>query len=243
MPTIALADATPRDENAEAVGALLAAPLFAGVLSAETRLPEDLYEMRTYEDGETIASIGQRDLTEFLVILEGGVTVSRLDEGSNAMVFESHEAGDALGLAAAICGENGALEDSKTVIARSRTRIAAIDGRAFWSLARSTPALMERLALTFARALTERDATAVAPEGAAERAVYSALIKLCEPHGPERLWRIARLPRHRELAEIALSDEETAARAIARLIQDGIARRSYPALDIIDFDALRRLAN
>ena len=50
------------------------------------------------------------------------------------------------------------------------------------------------------------------------------------------------MPKHRELAERAGVEEAEAASAVAALIQDGVARRDYPALVINDIRRLSDLA-
>lgn len=90
----------------------------------------------------------------------------------------------------------------------------------------------------FARRLT---AGGGAPASPSHR-LYGQLIMIARPNGGDGNWRIARMPRHRELAAEAGLSEEAAADAIAHLISTGVARRDYPGLEIINYEALRRLA-
>ena len=70
------------------------------------------------------------------------------------------------------------------------------------------------------------------------------MLALAEPwrddEGRECL-RVARLPRHRELAARVDTTEEVVARAIAELVRDGIALRDYPGLILADEAKLRDL--
>lgn len=90
-----------------------------------------------------------------------------------------------------------------------------------------------------ARRLTAGGAAASSPS----HRLYSQLIMIARPNGGDGNWRIAKMPRHRELAGEAGLSEEAAADAIAHLISTGVARRDYPGLEILDYDALRRLAS
>ena len=55
-------------------------------------------------------------------------------------------------------------------------------------------------------------------------------------------WRIEKMPKHREVAQLAGVDEADAASAIAYVIQEGVARRDYPGLIIDDIARLNHLA-
>ena len=50
------------------------------------------------------------------------------------------------------------------------------------------------------------------------------------------------MPRHAALAEAAGVTDVEAAGAVATLIGEGIARRAYPGLTVLDGDALHRAA-
>lgn len=91
----------------------------------------------------------------------------------------------------------------------------------------------------FARRLTAGGAAASSPS----HRLYGQLVMIARPNGGDGNWRIAKMPRHRELAREAGLSEEAAADAIAHLISTGVARRNYPGLDILNYDALRRLAS
>ena len=57
------------------------------------------------------------------------------------------------------------------------------------------------------------------------------------------VWRIEKMPKHRELADRAGVDEASAAGAVASLIQEGVAQRDYPGLVINDMSRLNTLAS
>lgn len=74
------------------------------------------------------------------------------------------------------------------------------------------------------------------------RKLYGQLAMLAQPNGADGFWKIAKMPRHRELAASAGMSEEDAANAVAHLISTGVARRDFPGLEIIDYESLRRLS-
>lgn len=74
------------------------------------------------------------------------------------------------------------------------------------------------------------------------RKLYGQLAMLAQPNGADGFWKIAKMPRHRELASGAGMSEEDAANAVAHLISTGVARRDFPGLEILDYESLRRLA-
>jgi len=242
--------ASPED-NAASLGGIR---LFAGLGPEIVARVRAITEFRSYNDGETIASAGQGDAAEFLLILSGAVNGSRLDAASGAMIFERHAQGDAIGLPAAMAcaaalGEktsDGATEtpeiETETLIADGATRLAAVEAAGFWRLAQFEPRLALALARHFADALVQGRRAALASDAAPERAVYAALAGLAEPDGDAGAGRISRMPRHRELAARARVEEAVAARAVARLIEEGTARRDYPGLVLNDLALLRRLA-
>lgn len=76
-------------------------------------------------------------------------------------------------------------------------------------------------------------------EGTSAQRLFSELLALAEPDESGEALRIARLPRHRELAARIDTTEEAVARAIAEIVREGIAIRDYPGLVIRDEARLR----
>jgi hypothetical protein len=83
------------------------------------------------------------------------------------------------------------------------------------------------------------------PGATGSQRVYGELLALGEPRVAAGEARpglfIARLPRHRELADRLSTTEEVVAGAIAELVRLGIAEREYPGLLVSDEAALRSL--
>ncbi|MBI1391610.1 MAG: hypothetical protein GC152_02605 [Alphaproteobacteria bacterium] len=155
------------------------------------------------------------------------------------MIVERSRAGDQYGLAIAISGMNPA--DGAVLTADGETKIAALETSALKGAINQDAELARELLVYFARKAAERHIGLIAPEASARQRIHAALLDWAEVHKGQ--WRIAKMPKHRELAERARVDESQTAAAIAALIASGVARRDYPGLAITDIDELRRLAS
>jgi len=137
-----------------------------------------------------------------------------------------------------------------TVIAKESGVLAILPQSRFAELLTREESVSRALLVQYAHRLRSvRDAgqeeAAPSRELSGEQRVYGELISLAEP----RVGRedeagglfVARLPRHRELANRLSTTEEVVARAIAELVRSGVAVREYPGLLIRDEQALRHL--
>jgi len=197
--------------------------------------------LRAYAAGETVLAMGQFDGSEFMIVRSGKIKVSHADARSGAMLFEEIGAGEIYGLAFATIGADAAQLAGISLAAERDSVVVAVDAEALRELARERPSLTRNLMLYFARRLSG-DRRSAPEESSPERRVYAALASYIERDAVSAEWRIARMPKHRELADRADVDEAEAASAVAKLIQTGVARRNYPGLIIDDIAQLNRLA-
>lgn len=225
--------------NAVAAAVARAAP-FAELHAAIIEAILELAERRDYAADETIYSPGQHDGSEFLVVESGGLKASHVDLKTGSMVIERFAAGASFALAEIVSGEVASLQ-RMTVTAEAATRVVSIDGEGFRVLVSQRPALSRALMLHFARALVAGAAPIGSSAAAPESRVFATLMSYVERDAVSGLWRIVRMPKHRELAQRAGVEEPAAANAVAHLIQAGVARRAYPGLVIDDLAALDRL--
>jgi len=195
---------------------------------------------RRYAAGETVFAIGQYDGSEFLVVQSGRLKASHVDPSSGSMIFEETPQGAIYGLAPAVVGGEADGAQSVTIVAERDSEVVAVDAQALRELASQRPSLTRALMLHFAGRLA--GARAGAEESSPEQRVYAALCAYVERDAVTAAWRIARMPKHRELADRADVDEAVAASSVAKLIQSGVARRDYPGLIIDDIAQLNRLA-
>lgn len=73
--------------------------------------------------------------------------------------------------------------------------------------------------------------------------VYTELLRLSEPNpNGDGSWLITRMPKHKEIAAWAGTNEESVATALGQLIKVGLAKRRYPSLYIADRAKVRLLA-
>jgi CRP-like cAMP-binding protein len=196
--------------------------------------------IRDYSAGETIFAMGQFDGSEFLIVHSGKIKAAHADQKTGAMLFEDVSAGEPFGLPMAALGGDTRHSAAISLTAERDSKVIAIDAEALREMLAHRPSLTRNLMIYFARRLVGDGRTS--EEHSPERRVYAALCSYIERDAVSAEWRIARMPKHRELADRADVDEADAASAVAKLIQSGVARRNYPGLIIDDITQLNRLA-
>ncbi|PQA87834.1 Crp/Fnr family transcriptional regulator [Hyphococcus luteus] len=199
-------------------------------------------ERRSYSEGQTVFSLGQYEGAEFLVVLSGALRVSVADGETGAMMIESVGENDVFGLEIALADAKADLFQQIAVTADSDCDLVAIDAAEFKSLAAGRPSLMRNVAIYLSQTLVGLRFQAVTPQTAPEQRIYAALLECIARDPLSGLWRIEKMPKHRELADRAGADEAEAAAAVAALIQEGVAQRDYPGLIINDMSRLNQLA-
>lgn len=199
-------------------------------------------DVRDYTAGQTIYALGQYDGSELFVVLSGVVRVSVLDPVSGSMYIDEFNENGIFGIESALRGEVDEAAQRLSVTAQENTTVASIDADMFRKLASQRPSLMRNIALHFAAEITSVRYKAMSVEAAPEQRVFAALLELVKRDGVVGEWRIAQMPKHREIAEQTGVDETEAANAIASLIQDGVATRDYPGLVIQDMQRFNQLA-
>jgi CRP-like cAMP-binding protein len=223
------------------LAALASARLFADLPEPVLKAIATATVERRLRAGETLFTLGQYDGQEFYYVVSGRLKVARASS-KGAMLIERAGKGEFFGLAAAVAG---AVEDtaaSATMTADEDSFVLCVESAPFRAVVAQRPSLAKSLMQHFAAALVaapnwrEEDA-------APERRIFAALMEHVERDAVSGEWRIARMPKHKELAEKAGTEEADVAAAVARLIQNGAARRDYPGLVIVDMQSLTRLAS
>jgi CRP-like cAMP-binding protein len=222
---------------------LAASPLFEDLPRPVLKAICETAERRRYAAGETVYSPGQYEGGEFLLVSEGRLKATFADSGASAMLIEEIGPGNFFCLAVEMSGDSDQPTEGLTLAVETDSEIIAFNTEAFRAVASRRPLLMRNLMLHFAREIRRAGSQPAAAELSAERRVFAALLGYVERDAVSGEWRVARMPKHRELGEKAGADEAATANAIARLIQDGIARREYPGLVIDDISGLNRLAS
>ncbi len=228
------------DGEAPIVDAIAATAPFSDLQRQTLDALADAASRRRYAEGETIFAMGQYDGSEFLIVRAGKLKASHVDPASGSMIFEEVREGQIFGLAQAAIGLETAGAGSVTVLAERESEIIAVDAEALRELSAQRPKLTRALMVHFAERLIGGGRGE--EESSPERRVYAALCGYVERDAVAGCWRIAKMPKHRELADRADADEAVAASAVAKLIQSGVARRDYPGLIIDDMAQLNRLA-
>lgn len=228
--------------NGQHINLLATAPLFQDLPDAVLKLLCEQSECKHYDAGQTVFSLGQYDGAEFLMVLSGALRVSITDGGTGAMMVEELGERGVFGLEIATADADPTLFQQIAVTAETDCELIVLDAAEFKSLAASRPSLMRNIAVYLAEKLVEQRFQASTAEAAPEQRVYAALLDCVNRDPRDGLWRVEKMPKHRELADRAGVDETDAAGAVAALIQEGAAQRDYPGLIIKDIERLNQLA-
>jgi len=205
---------------------------------------------RTFARDDIIMSPSQDAARgEILFVAYGSVRLARPTGPNGRIVYRDIAAGGQFGEMSLF----GIDETDMAAVARDETLLAAMPEQRFLQLLAREESVSRSLLCQYARLLREREAAGAAEtraDGATDtQRLYAELLALAEPRpsmslpGEDRTGSlfIARLPRHRELADRLSITEQIVAAAIADLVRMDIAEREYPGLVIKDEAALRRL--
>jgi CRP-like cAMP-binding protein len=223
-------------------GRLARATPFADLPPAALKAISDIAQFRRYAAGEPVFALGQHDGSEFFYVASGRLKAAAPDRDGGAMIVDEICEGHFFGLADAIAEGDTARAELATLTAETDAEVVSIDAALFRQVVAQRPSLTRNLMFYFARALAAGAGQAPAAESSPERRIFCALMKRIKRDAVSGDWRIARMPKHREIADESGVDEHVAAAAIALLIQDGVARREYPGLVIADMGRFAKLA-
>ena len=238
-----------RHENStqEMAGGLRDINIFSDLSPKELALLAAECVWQKFSRGDIIVSAGQgAGDREVCFVVRGGVRLARPTSVDGRIAYSDIEAGGQFGEMSFFGVEDSGL----TVIAREDCVLAVMPEDVFVEVLGREESVSRALLTQYARLLRQRDAASVAastsvPGTTATQRIYGELLALGEPRllnaGAKPGLFIARLPRHRELADRLSTTEEVVASAIADLIRLGIAEREYPGLLIIDEAAMRNL--
>ena len=212
-------------------------------------LPEAVYKQlyensdsRDYEGGHTVFSLGQYDGSEFFVLASGAMRITAIDPQSGAMHVEELQAPTIFGLDAILTERPVEEFQQLAVTADTDITLIAIDAAAFRELTVNRPTLMRSVAQYLANMLVSLRYSLKEVIANPEQRICKALLDLIERTPDQKKWQIAKMPKHRDLAEMADVDEVETAEVVATLIKEGVAKREYPGLLIEDIGKLRHLA-
>lgn len=229
----------PSERSPDPRDLLAGAPLFADLPAGDLDAVAQAAGARRFGAGETVFSTGQYDGSEIIYVASGAMKSAGADPRTGSMVVETIGAGAFFGLALAALPPEGCRLNEATITAEADTLAVFIDAEAMRALVAQSPMLARAMLLHFAKAALGGGS---AEESGPERRVFAAIASLVKRDAVAATWRIDRMPKHRDLADLAHVAESDAANAVARLIASGVARRDYPGLIIDDMGQLNRLA-
>jgi CRP-like cAMP-binding protein len=238
-----------RQDNAaqDWAGGLREIRIFTDLSPKELALLASECNWRKFARGDIIVSAGQgMQKGDVWLVARGAVRLARSTGPDGRIAYSDIDAGGQFGEMSLF----GVDDLGLTVMAREDCVLAVMPESVFVELLGREESVSRALLTQYARLLRQRDAASVAasttlPGTTGTQRIYGELLALAEPRlatgeAKSGLF-IARLPRHRELADRLSTTEEVVAGAIADLIRLGVAEREYPGLLIIDEAALRNL--
>jgi CRP-like cAMP-binding protein len=199
-----------------------------------------------FSRGDIIVSAGQGVTGEVMFVARGSVRLARPTGPSGRIAYTDIEAGNQFGEMSLF----GVSDNDLTAMAREDGVLAIMPEAVFVELLGREESVSRALLCQYATLLRLREATAGAasdemPGATGTQRVYGEVLALGEPRMASGTIKpglfIARLPRHRELADRLSTTEEVVAGAIAELVRLGLAEREYPGLLVTDEAALRSL--
>ena len=198
-------------------------------------------EHRTLEAGETLVTIGQYDGFECYLVIAGALRQTIVSPSTGEMSLATLQAGDGAGFDVAF-GESFDVAPSMGLEAAEETELLVFETASLMADISTDAAASLAVARYFARQVLATRCETVS-EAASEQRVFAALFKLVT-RDPADVSRhiIAEMPKHKALAEAAGVTDVEAAEAVAELLRQGIAKRDYPGLVILDYKMLHRLA-
>ena len=224
--------------------------IFAGLAPRELALLAAECDWRTVARDEIVISTAQSGEPDgVMFVVDGAVRLARAAGPAGRIAYKDIGAGGQFGEMSVF----GLAEADLTVIARDDSRIATLRLDRFAELLAREESVSRALLCQYARLLRGQESAGsssaldseAALDGTGAQRLYMELLALAEPHAGkdgDEILLIARLPRHRVLADRISTTEEAVARAIAGLVRSGVAERDYPGLVIKDEAALRGLA-
>ena len=239
-----------RDASAGQAQTLAGITILSALLPRELALLAAECEWRSVERGEILFNIDQGgDFDGVTFVVAGSVRLARGIGAAGRIFYTDVNAGGQFGEMAAF----GVAEEGISAVAREDGMVATLSGKRFVELLSREESVSRALLCQYARLLRGQESAGsssaldseAALDGTGAQRLYMELLALAEPHAGKdggEILLIARLPRHRVLADRISTTEEAVARAIAGLVRSGVAERDYPGLVIKDEAALRGLA-
>lgn len=202
-------------------------------------------EERSFEEGGVVFTAGQYEAEDIYCCLEGSARLI-LTGPDGTIRRRAIEAGTAVGLDCVLAGApETAL--SLGLEATSDARFLLIHADAVREAVSASHATCLMLLREIARERLQDHGIGVNGARGAMAKLCQVLLSLAEraegqAGAIDAHWNITAMPRHRELAALAGTEEKIAAEGIARLIGMGVLKRAYPGMLITDHTALMDMA-
>lgn len=203
-------------------------------LPSDTKAALRVFSRRVrFEAADTVFTMGQEDGSVLYLVERGSARLTRAGGGRGDIAVEEVRAGQTVGLGA-FARSDGSLADA-ALQATEPLSLIEVDAYPLRELATQDGAV----AMALLAILAANGAGKGAQDDPRAR-VFRHLLGLVRQEGGGR--SIPEMPRHAALAEAAGVSDVEAAGAVADLIAQGIARRAYPGLEVLDSERLHRAA-
>lgn len=232
------------DEKQLIIDELQKAEPFSSIPLKVLKVISETAAYRNCNTEETVLANSQYDGSSVFVVSSGSLKSACLNEETGEMQLFDIPTGSSYGLSMAISDLGKSNCNQLTLTAgESGATLIVIEADRFREIILQRPTLSRVLMQHFADMLVRQEmSTPVSSDNSSKR-IYSELLKLLERDVVADNWRIEKMPKHREVAQLAGVEEAEAASAIAIIIQEGVARRDYPGLIIDDIGRLNHLAS
>jgi CRP-like cAMP-binding protein len=230
----------------DGAGGLRDIRIFSDLAPKELALLASECAWRNFARGDVIVSPGSGSEREIWLVVKGAVRLARSTSADGRIAYSDIPVGGQFGEMSLF----GVEDEAVTAIAQDECTLATMPEHVFVQLLGREESVSRALLCQYAGMLRQRDAISAAastniPGATGTQRVYGELLALGEPRPANGQLRagllIARMPRHRELADRLSTTEEVVAGAIAELVRLEIAAREYPGLLIVDEKAMQAL--
>ncbi len=243
MPALSVENSSHSENLHEACEAIKRVSLFSLLAPEVVETLAEASERRFFSKGETIFTMNQYDGADVYCIVDGKAKLTTVTQDADALSVEELAPGDIFGIEFVLGSfTENVLQASLTAV--SSLSLLTIDSVSILELVKRKPIVARALLSGFARNILQLKTGPNSRELDPQKRLYRTLFDIVERDDtqiPSR-WRIPKMPKHRDLGENAGTTEIEAAEAVARLISEGIAKREYPGLLILNYSAFHSLA-
>lgn len=214
--------------------------LFKDLSAQDIGQAEALCVWREFSHDETVIKADAPPQDDVYFVISGSMRVGLPAGPAGEIAFIDLKQGDLFGELSALDGQGR----SASVIGLEQGVVASLTAANFNQILLTHPEVSYALLQHLTSIIRRNNARIVDLSTRTDvQRVYSEILRISEPDpSGDGSWLITRMPKHREIAVWAGTNEESVATALGQLLKVGLAKRRYPSLHIIDRAKVRMLA-